>query len=103
MKCKTIRDIAADVNCHPPYVSLNSLGRKVIKAGTIICKDEFPLADCVALIHNGLAVPDDDECHAACNRTAFQIAAAKAAMDKLLAGKSLSGLGEDEEDNEEDD
>ncbi len=103
MKCKTIREIAADVNCYPPYVSLNSLGRKVIKAGTVICKGEFPLADCVSLVHNGLAVPEDDECRAACNRTEFQIAAAKAAMDKLLAGKSLSGLDEDEEENEEDD
>jgi hypothetical protein len=103
MKCKTIRDISADVNCHPPYVSLNLLGRKVIKAGTTICKEEFSLADCVTLVLNGLAIPEDDECRAACNRTEFQIAAAKAAMDKLLSGKSLSGLDEDEEENEEDD
>ena len=103
MKCKTIRDIGADAKCHPPYISRNALGRPVIKAGTVICKEEFALADCVALVQNGLAIPEDDECRAACNRTEFQIAAAKAAMDKLLSGKSLSGLDEDEEENEEED
>ena len=99
MKCKTNREIRADVNCHPPYVSKNALGRDVIKAGTIICKEEFPQADCVALVLNGLATPEDDECRAACNRTDAQIAAAKAAMDRLLSGKSLDKSELEEEES----
>lgn len=97
MKCRTIREIAADVNCHPPYVSINALGRPVIAAGTVICKDEFPLADCPALVLNGLAVPIDDECRAACNRTDAELAAARAAMAKLLAGAEQI---EDEDEDE---
>ena len=98
MKCKTIREIRADVNCHPPYVSKNSLGRDVIAAGVVICKEEFPLADCVTLVQNGLAIPEDEECRLACNRTEHQLAAARMAMTKLLSGKSIS---DDSEDSEE--
>jgi hypothetical protein len=102
MKCRTIREIAADVNCHPPYVTLNSLGRRVIASGTIICQKEFPLADCVSLVLNGLAVAEDDECRLACNRTDAELAAAKVAMDKLLAGEGVAGLDFDDNDYEDD-
>ena len=102
MKCKTIREIAADINCHPPYVTLNALGRKVIAAGTVICRNEFPLADCVTLVLNGLATPEDDECRNGCNRTDAQLAAAKLAMDKLLAGKSIIDDDDDDVDSETD-
>lgn len=101
MKCKTIREISADVNCHPPYVTLNTLGRKVIASGTIICRDEFPLADCVKLVLNGLAIPEDDECRMGCNRTESQLQAAREAMADLLAGKSIAD--EDDDDEPEDD
>lgn len=101
MKCRTIRDIDADVNCFPAYVSETATGKKVIRSGTVICCDEFPLADCVTLVLNGLAVPEDDECRKACNRSEAQIAAAKEAMDRLLSGKGLAE-DEDEEDEEDD-
>lgn len=101
MKCKTIRDIDVDVNCFPPYVSENATGKKVIPAGTVICRDEFALADCVTLVLNGLAVPEDEECRKACNRSEAQIAAAKDAMDRLLSGKSMID-NEDDEDEEDD-
>ncbi len=101
MKCRTVRDIDADVNCFPAYVSETAMGKKVIRSGTVICRDEFPLADCVTLVLNGLAVPEDDECRKACNRSEAQIAAAKVAMDRLLSGK---GLAEDQDyEDEEDD
>ena len=100
MKCRAIRDIDADVNCFPAYLSETATGKKVIKAGTVICRDEFPPADCVTLVLNGLAVPEDDECRRACNRSEAQIAAAKEAMDRLLSGK---GLAEDEDDEDEED
>lgn len=102
MKCLTTRDIDSDVNCFPKYVSENAVGKKVIKGGTLICRDEFPLADCVALVLNGLATPADDECRKACNRTDAQIAAAKEAMDRLLSGKGMVE-DDDEDDDEEDD
>lgn len=89
MKCKTIRDIRADVNCHPPYVTIDAAGRKVIAAGTVICKEEFPLADCVTLVVNGLAVPEDEECLVACGKSDAELAAARAAMVRLLSGKSM--------------
>jgi len=102
MKCRTNRNIDVDANCFPKYVTTLDNGKKVIASGTVICRDEFPLADCVALVHNGLATPEDDECRQACNRTAAEIAAAKAAMDRLLSGKGLIE-DEDEEEDEEDD
>lgn len=97
MKCKTVRNIDADVNCHPPYVSMDVMGRPVIAAGTIICRDEFPLANCVALVQNGLADPVDDECRKACNRTQVEIDAAKAAMARMFS------VAEDNDDDSEDD
>lgn len=100
MKCRTIRDIDADVNCFSAYVSETATGKKMIRSGTVICRDEFALADCVTLVLNGLAVPEDDECRKACNRSEAQIAAAKEAMDRLLSGK---GLAEDENDEDEED
>lgn len=104
MKCKTTRAISADVNCHPPYVTTDVMGRKVIAAGTVICRDEFPLADCVKLVLNGLAVPEDEECRAGCNRSESDLAAAREAMDNLLAGKLFADEDdEDEEPEEEDD
>lgn len=103
MKCVTNRDIDADVNCFPKYVSENAIGKKVIKAGTVICRDEFPLADCVSLVLNGLASPADEECRNACNRSDAQIAAAKAAMDRLLSGKGMFEDDEEENETEEDD
>ena len=99
MKCKTTRDIYADVNCFLPYVTETSAGKKIIASGTLICRDEFPLANCVALVQNGLADPADEECRLACNRTESEIAAAKEAIDRLLNGKGLSE-DEDEEDEE---
>lgn len=103
MKCKTIREIRADVNCHPPYVTRNALGREVIAAGTIVCRDEFPLADCVKLVQNGLAVPEDEECRRGCNRTEAQLQAAQDAMTKLLSGKSIAGNDDDESEDDEED
>jgi hypothetical protein len=101
VKCKTIRDIDADVNCFPAYVSENAAGKKVIRAGTVICRDEFAMADCVTLVLNGLAVPADEDCRKACNRSEAQIAAAKEAMDRLLSGKGMVEDDEDDEDEEE--
>lgn len=95
MKCKTIREIRADVNCFPKYVTLNAAGREVIATGTVICRDEFPLADCVTLVLNGLAIPEDDECRKACNRTDSEITAAREAMDRLLNPDSY----DDDDDN----
>ena len=103
MKCRTSRNIDADVNCFPKYVTTTESGKKIISAGTLICHDEFPLANCVALVQNGLATPEDDECRLACNRTESEIAAAKAAMDRLLSGKGMSEDDEEENENEEDD
>lgn len=102
MKCKTIQEIRADVNCFPGYVSLNGLGREVIKVGTVICRDEFALADCVALVRNGLATPEDEECRKACNLTEAQLQAAKDAMQKLL-NPSVEDSDEDESDDFEED
>jgi len=101
MKCRTNRNIDADVNCFPGYVTTTETGKKIIAAGTLICRDEFPLANCVALVQNGLATPEDDECRQACNRTESEIAAAKAAMDRLLSGKGLIEDEDDEEDEED--
>ena len=98
MKCKTTRDIDADVNCFPAYVTETPAGKKIIASGTLICHDEFPLANCVALVQNGLADPADEECRLACNRTESEIAVAKEAMDRLLNGK---GSPEDEDDDED--
>ena len=100
MKCKTIREIRCDVDCHPAYVSKNAVGREVIAPGVIICRDEFALADCVTLVLNGLAIPFDDECRAACNRTETQLQAAREAMDKMLNPPADDEEGEDEEDDE---
>jgi len=97
VKCKTIREIRCDVNCHPAYVSKNAEGRDVIAPGVVICRDEFPLADCVTLVLNGMAIPDDDECRLACNRSESQLQAARDAMERML-----NPLVEDEEDDEED-
>lgn len=84
MKCQTTQDLRTDVGCFPKYITQNIMGRDIIAKGTIICKDEFPLADCVTLVLNGLAVPVDDECRAACNLNEAQIAAKVAAMEKML-------------------
>lgn len=81
----------------------NSLGREVIAPGVVICRDEFPLADCVKLVQNGLAVPEDEECRAACNRTESELQTARDAMTNLLSGKSLAGEDDDEPEDEEDD
>ena len=97
MKCKTIREIRCDVNCHPAYVSKNSEGRDVIAPGVVICRDEFPLADCVTLVLNGMAIPDDEECRLACNRSESQLQAARDAMERML-----NPPVEDEEDDDED-
>jgi len=97
VKCKTIREIRCDVNCHPAYVSKNAEGRDVIAPGVVICMDEFPLADCVTLVLNGMAIPDDEECRLACNRTESQLQAARDAMERML-----NPLVEDEEDDDED-
>lgn len=102
MKCKTTRDIDADVNCFPAYVTETPAGKKIIASGTLICHDEFPLANCVALIQNGLADPADEESKLACNRTESEIAVAKEAMHRLLSGKGLADDDEEEdEENEE--
>ena len=102
MKCKTTRDIDADVNCFLPYVTETAAGKKIIASGTLICRNEFPLANCVALVQNGLADPADEECRLACNRTESEIAVAKEAMDRLLNGKGLfEDEDEDDEENEE--
>jgi hypothetical protein len=101
MKCRTNRNIDADANCFPSYVTTAANGKKIIAAGTVICRDDFPLADCVALVQNGLATPEDEECRLACNRTTSEIAAAKEAMDRLLSGKGL--MEDDDEDDEEED
>lgn len=101
MKCQTVHDIRADINCFPGYVTQNIMGRDIIAKGTIICRDQFALADCVALVMNGLAVPLDDECRAACNLDAAQIAAKVAAMDKLLHPSDVDE-DEDDEDYEDD-
>lgn len=98
MKCKTTRDIDADVNCFPAYVTETPAGKKIIASGTLICRDEFPLANCVALVQNGLADPADEECRLACNRTELEIAVAKDAMNRLLSG---NGLAEDEDQDDE--
>jgi len=97
VKCKTIREIRCDVNCHPAYVSKNASGRDVIAPGVVICREEFPLADCVTLVLNGLAIPEDDECRLACNRSDAQLQAARDAMEKLL-----NPPVEDEDDDDED-
>lgn len=99
MKCKTMQDLRADVNCHPPYVTQNAMGRDIIAKGTVICKDEFPLADCVTLVLNGLAIPFDEECSKACNLTQVAIDAKIAAMEKMLHPKE----DEDDEFEDEDD
>lgn len=96
MKCKTVQDLRADVNCHPPYVTKNVMGREIVAAGTVICRDEFPLADCVTLVLNGLAIPVDEECQKACNLTQVELDRKVAAMEKMLHPK------EDEEDEFED-
>jgi hypothetical protein len=100
VKCKTTRDIDADVNCFPAYVTETPAGKKIIASGTLICHDEFPLANCVALIQNGLADPADEECKLACNRTESEIAVAKEAMHRLLSGKGLADDDDEEEDEE---
>jgi len=97
VKCKTTQDLRCDVNCFPGYVTQNIMGRDIIAKGTVICRDEFALADCVTLVLNGLAVPVDDECRAACNLDAAQIAAKVAAMEKMLHPP------EDEDDDEYED
>ena len=101
MKCKTTRDIDADAGCFPKYVTTTEAGKKIIASGTLICHDEFSLANCVALVQNGLADPADEECRIACNRTESEIAVAKEAMDRLLNGKGL--LEDEDEEDEEDD
>lgn len=102
MKCKTTRDIDADAGCFPKYVTTTEAGKKIIASGTLICRDEFSLANCVALVQNGLADPADEECRIACNRTESEIAVAKEAMDRLLNGKGLfEDEDEDDEENEE--
>lgn len=81
----------------------NALGREVIAPGVVICRDEFPIADCVKLVQNGLAVPLDEECRLACNRTEAELQAARDAMTNLLAGKSIADDEDDEPEDEEDD
>tara|TARA_R110000868_G_scaffold248553_2_gene505086 strand:- start:7444 stop:7752 length:309 start_codon:yes stop_codon:yes gene_type:complete len=98
VKCKTTRDIDADAGCFLKYITTTKAGKKIIASGTQICRDEFPLANCVALVQNGLADPADEECRVACNRTESEIAVAKEAMDRLLNGK---GLPEDEDEDDE--
>ena len=97
MKCKTTRIIDVDAGCEP-YVREDERGKKIIPAGTTICAEVYPPANCVSLVLNGLAEPADDECRKACNLTDVQIAEKKAAMDRLLSGKGMI-----EDDNEEDD
>ena len=86
-----------DVNYFPGYITKNIMGRGIIAKGTMICRDAFALADCVTLVLNGLAVPVDDECRAACNVSEAQIAAKVEAMEKMLHPP------EDDDDDEEDD
>jgi hypothetical protein len=104
VKCKTVRNIDVFAGCEP-YVIEIQFGqgmKKIIPAGTLICRDEYPPADCVKLVQNGLAEPADDECRQACNMTAAQINDAKVAMDRLLAGKGPVDDDEDEEPEEDD-
>lgn len=102
MKCRTTRNIDVFAGCEPYVVEIpfGQGTKKVIPAGVVICKAEYPPADCVTLVLNGLATPEDDECRKACNRSDAQIAAAKEAMDRLLSGK---GMAEDDDDDEEED
>lgn len=104
MKCKTVRNIDVFAGCEPyaVTVAIGDRTKKIIPAGTVICRDEYPPADCVTLVRNGLATPEDDECRLASNRTASEIAAAIAAMDRLLSGKPMVDDDEDEEDEEDD-
>jgi hypothetical protein len=88
------------VNCFPAYVTETPAGKKIIASGTLICHDEFPLANCVALVQNGLADPADEECKLACNRTESEIAVAQEAMHRLLSGKGLADDDDEEEDEE---
>ena len=98
MKCKTVQDLRCDVHCYPGYISQNVMGRDVIAKGTIICRDEFALADCVSLVRNGLAIPMDEECRKASDMSQAKIDAAVAAMEKMLHPKE-----DDEEDEYEED
>ena len=101
MKCKTVQDLRADVNCYPGYVTQNVMGRDIIAKGTVICRAEFALANCVSLVLNGLAVPFDDECRDACNLNEVQIAAKVAAMEKMLHPPEDDSEDDDEEEEEE--
>lgn len=76
------------------------MGRDIIAAGVVICRDEFPLADCVTLVRNGLAIPEDEECRVACDRTEEQLTEAREAMDKMLNPPDET---EEEDDDEDDD
>ena len=101
MKCKTVRNIDSDTGCFPGYVSLDVMGRPVIAAGTVICRDEFPAANCVALVRNGLADPVDDECREACRMTDTQIREAQAAMDRMWTVDDSDDNADDTEDEDD--
>lgn len=96
MKCVTTMDLSCDVHCPPELISVVN-GRKVIKSGTLIDQDVFPITDCVRLVQSGQGVPADDECREACRMTQAQIDAAQAAIKRMYA------MPEDESDDPEDD
>lgn len=102
MKCRTTRNIDVYAGCEP-YVSTDVMGRKVIPAGTVICQAEYPPADCVALVRNGLADPVDDECRKAANRTQFELDAAKEAIERMYSGELPEDVDDDDDSEEDDD
>lgn len=102
MRCKATRDIGVAPLCDPKLVTQNELGRPVIANGTVIDEAECPTADCVRLVKSGMAVPLDDECREACKMTDTQIAAAQAAVDKMMVARGVEGDEDDDDIDEED-
>lgn len=100
MKCVTVKQLDCDVNCDEKLVYKTPDGRRVVPSGTLIDEAECPTADCVSLVKMGCAEPADDECRAAVNMTAEQIAKAQLAQRKLTP---MAPESEDDDEDEDED
>lgn len=100
MICKTIHQLDCDTGCDPSLVTVLDNGKRVILVGTVIDAASVPTADCVKLVRNGLAIPIDEECRAAAQRTDAQLTAAQIAMQKMLA---IPPENDDEDNDDEED
>ncbi len=81
MQATLLRDLEADVSMPDAFVEKQPNGKRICKAGTTINQP-----DSYRLVQMGVAMPADEECEKAANRTPEQLKAAQYAAERLARG-----------------